>query len=351
MSQKHNNIKQVAVIGAGPAGLQTAMALSQNHVQVLLIDKQAKTGGHLEKWSHLFPDSRPSNEVLKVLQQGIQKENIQILNNKRVSKISKSNGQWELGTDDGLVINSDAVVIATGFNTFDAHQKEEYGYGIYPAVVTSETLESIFKGETAWPFNSSGKDLRFGFVHCVGSRDAKCGNLYCSKVCCVTAVKQSIELKKKFPHASVYCFYMDMRMFGTGYEELYQEAQTKYNIQFIRGRLSEASPAGNNRIQVKAEDTLLGRPAKLTLDMLVLMVGITPAVSLEIQNDAVYLKAPELGASFIKPDDGFLRINNHQHEGLFITGACKGPASIPEVLQDAKATSIEVMNYLSKKTV
>ncbi len=349
MSQKNNNIKQVAIIGAGPAGLQAATVLSQNQVQVLLIDKQAKTGGHLEKWSHLFPDSRPSNEILKVLQQGIQKENIQFFKNKRVSKISKSNGQWELGTDDGLVINSDAVVIATGFNTFDAHQKEEYGYGIYPAVVTSENLESIFKGETTWPFNSSGKDLRFGIVHCVGSRDAKCGNLYCSKVCCVTAVKQAIELKKKFPGATVYCFYMDMRMFGTGYEELYQEAQTKYNIQFIRGRLSEASPSQDNRLQVKAEDTLLGRPAKLTLDMLVLMVGMIPAVSLEMKNDAVYLNQPAYGSSFITPDDVFLKMNHHQQAGLFITGACKGPASIPEVLQDAKATSIEVLNYFNNK--
>ena len=84
---------------------------------------------------------------------------------------------------------------------------------------------------------------RIGFVHCVGSRDEKVGNRYCSKVCCATAVKQACEIKQQFPDAVVYCFYMDLRMFGRGYEDMYLEAQKKYGVIFVRGRgISSSRP-------------------------------------------------------------------------------------------------------------
>lgn len=340
---------QVTIIGAGPAGLQAAITLAENGVGVKLIEKHNTAGGHLAQWAHLFPDQRPASEVFQALKKGVDQHSLQVIFDKKVSSLSKRNGKWEVKSVDGFSCESDAVIMATGFNTFDAHQKEEYGYGVYPSVITSESLESVFKGEQGWPFNPEKKDLRFGIVHCVGSRDAKCGNLYCSKVCCVTAVKQAIELKKRFPQSEVYCFYMDMRMFGNGYEELYQEAQTKYNVQFIRGRLSEASPANQNRVQVKAEDTLLGRPLKLTLDMLVLMVGMVPACQSEIVNDKIFLRDSGFEASFMKPNDGFVSMNATPNEGLFLAGTCKGPATIPEVIQDGRSAAVEVVKYLKTK--
>ena len=82
---------------------------------------------------------------------------------------------------------------------------------------------------------------RIGIVHCVGSRDEKVGNFHCSKVCCVTAVKQAIEIKEHLPETEVICFYMDMRMFGPYYEELYRESQEKWGVNYIRGKVSETS--------------------------------------------------------------------------------------------------------------
>jgi len=82
-------------------------------------------------------------------------------------------------------------------------------------------------------------------VHCVGSRDEKVGNHYCSKVCCVTGVKQAIELQEQYPGVEIYCFYMDLRMYGEGFEELYRKAQEKNNVQFIRGRVSECLKQSN----------------------------------------------------------------------------------------------------------
>lgn len=102
---------------------------------------------------------------------------------------------------------------------------------------------------------------------------------HCSRVCCITGVKQAIEMKQAIPDAEVYSFYMDMRMFGPGYEELYRQAQQEFNIHFIRGRISEASQTIDNRVQIKAEDTLIGLPLKMTVDMLVLIVGMKAGAS------------------------------------------------------------------------
>jgi heterodisulfide reductase subunit A2 len=121
---------------------------------------------------------------------------------------------------------------------FDATKKEEYGYGIYDNVITSADLEKLFL-DSKLLVNPLGKTpKKIGLVHCVGSRDEKVGNVYCSKVCCVTAVKQAIEIKERLPESDVYCFYMDLRMYGMHFEALYKEAQEKYAVNFIRGRLS-----------------------------------------------------------------------------------------------------------------
>lgn len=339
--------KRVSVIGAGPAGLKAAATLASNGIEVQLFEKSNITGGHLSKWHSLFPTLESASNLMESLQVGVNHPNIQLLPSQAVQSIHNSNGKWEVVSSSGERHQSDAVLIATGFKLFAAERKEEYGYGIYPQVVTSADLEAMLNQQKKWPFAPSSSQLRIGLVHCVGSRDAKCGNLYCSKVCCVTAVKQAISIKKKFPSAQVFCFYMDMRMFGVGYEELYHEAQTKYNIQFIRGRLSEASPSADGKVQVKAEDTLMGKPMKLTLNMLVLMVGMEPAAQLNQQNGGYYFTESTFGDKFLKPKDSWLGYNRYNQPGLFVAGACKGASSLPDVIQDAKAASVEICSYLN----
>ncbi|MDR2928938.1 MAG: FAD-dependent oxidoreductase [Cytophagaceae bacterium] len=339
--------KNAVIIGGGVAGLKAAATLSRMGIGVTLFERQEKNGGHLARWHKLFPAIQDAETVLKPLLSAINTKNIVVQNNSAVKGFRRKGSQWEVVTDAGSTV-ADAVLLATGFDLFDARLKEEYGYGIYPAVITSEELEQVFSRKADFPFDTSKENLKIGMVHCVGSRDAKCGNTYCSKVCCITAVKQAIELRKMFPRSTVYCFYMDVRMFGTGYEELYHEAQTAYNIQFVRGRLSEASPAHDDTVQVKAEDTLLGLQLKASLDMLVLMVGMTPAHKLVMNGDDIQLVSPAFGDVFYQPLDGFMNANVLNADGVFVAGASKGPASIPDVLQDAQAAAIEVYNYLKR---
>ena len=265
--------KHVVVIGGGVAGLEAAGRLSREGMEVSLLEKEGITGGHLNRWFKLFPDRRDSSEVKDYLDELIHVKNIRLFTNVTIEKLRKDKDHFTVLTNDGKELLADAVVVATGFDLFKSSRKEEYGYGIYDNVITSSDLEEMFrKGEIVKSDGSVPANI--GIVHCVGSRDEKVGNLYCSKLCCVTAVKQAIEIREHLPESTVFCFYMDMRMGGAYYEELYREAQEVWGVNFIRGKVSEAGEAIDKRVVIKVEDTLAGRPLKMNLDLLVLMAGM-----------------------------------------------------------------------------
>jgi heterodisulfide reductase subunit A len=161
-------------------------------------------------------------------------------------------------------------------------------------------------------------------------------------------VKQAIAVKEAYPGCEVLNFYMDLRMFGSGYEELYQEAQEKYGITFIRGRVSEASQNMNGAVVLKAEDTLLGRPLKVTADWLVLLVGMEPGTRNDQLAGAVGVTLDQAG--FLEGTDKFLKPGVTSAEGVFVAGACGGPASIPEAVNQGRAAAFSVLCYLKGQT-
>ena len=185
---------------------------------------------------------------------------------------------------------------------------------------------------------------RIGFVHCVGSRDVKVNNTYCSKVCCATALKQACEIKDEFPDADVYCFYMDLRMFGKGYEDLYLKAQKDFDIKCVRGRVCEVSENIEGKLVIKAEDTLLGTPMKMTLDLLVLMCGMEKADGIERIQNMLNLKSNSDG--FIENENNFIGMHLTKERGVFVAGACTSPKTLPETLAEARSVAMEVFNYL-----
>ena len=183
-----------------------------------------------------------------------------------------------------------------------------------------------------------------GIVHCVGSRDEKVGNLYCSKLCCVTAVKQAIEIREHLPESKVFCFYMDMRMGGAYYEELYREAQEKWGVNFIRGKVSEAGESIDNKLVIKVEDTLAGRPLKMELDMLVLMAGMEMS---EGGKKIAGMGGLNTGENrFFAAADHHYGSNRSNINGVFYAGTCTAPMNITETISHARAAVSEVMDYL-----
>lgn len=323
--------------------MEAAGQLARAGYSVTLLEKESDLGGHIKEWYHLFPDRRSSNEVVSYLDSMTDHKNITVLRSTVIESIQKNRKGILIKTISGNEIEADAIILATGFDLFRSEKKEEYGYGIYDNVITSADLEKMFrKGELKLKNgNTPGK---IGLVHCVGSRDEKSGNLYCSKLCCVTAVKQAMELREKLPGSKVFSFYMDMRMGGAHYEELYMEAQEKHAVSFIRGKVSEVGEAHNGKLVVKVEDTLAGRPLRIELDMLVLMAGME--MSEGGKQMAGILKLNTGDNRFFKSTDNHYGSNLSNEDGVFYAGTCTAPMSIPETISHARAAVAEVMNYL-----
>lgn len=337
--------KHVFIVGGGVAGAEAASQLLKLGFDVTLAEKEARLGGKLNKWDRLFPSKRKSAEVTGFLADGLSGDNFRLLLNTEVQHIQRNNGGFIIssGTEE---FRADAILVATGYEVFDARIKEEYGYGIYENVITSVELEARFK-EGGKIVTSKGEEPgRIGFVHCVGSRDEKVGNHYCSQVCCVTAVKQAMEVKEILPRSEVFCFYMDLRMFGLQFEDLYRESQEKWGVNFIRGRVSEAAENIDGTILIKVEDTLAGRPLKMKVDLLVLMVGFVPSSgTLKIGKLLNLEFTPE---NFLKPVDEHTDTHSTNQRGLFIAGTCKSPKTIADTFADASAAALKIKQYIEE---
>jgi heterodisulfide reductase subunit A len=337
--------KHIVIIGGGTAGCVAAGRLAREGYNISLLEKDESAGGKVRNWFQLFPDRRKSNEVLAFLEKEINHPLIDFRVGEKINKISRDKGKFNISTESTTIKGADALLIATGFDLFEAGRKEEYGYGIYPDVITSPELEDMFhKGKIRTSLGQIPE--RIGIVHCVGSRDEKVGNFHCSKVCCVTAVKQAIEIKEILPDTEVICFYMDMRMFGPYYEELYRESQEKWGVQFIRGKVSETSENIDGRLVIKAEDTLSGRPIKMNVDLLVLMLGMENAKS-----GLALREHLDLGVGvnrFFSIRDNHYANNLSDIEGLFYAGTCTAPMNITDTISHARAAVTEITEYLNK---
>ncbi|ODS38786.1 MAG: pyridine nucleotide-disulfide oxidoreductase, partial [Candidatus Altiarchaeales archaeon WOR_SM1_79] len=256
-----------------------------------------------------------------------------------INKIEKSGKKFKVNGQD-----ADAVLIATGFEPFDATLKEEYGYRIYDNVITSLELDDMLKaGALKTKAGKTPKSV--GLVHCVGSRDEKVNNNYCSRVCCTNVIKSGIEIREHYPDTGVLCFYMDVRAYGRGYEELYRKSQEECGVTFIRSRLSEANENADKTLLLRIEDTLVGKPMKVNVDILVLMVGMCPSVNATSLKDSLGLETGDDG--FFKTKNKHSANNESNVAGVFYAGAATGPKAIVESITDGRAAAAEIHSYLS----
>jgi len=333
--------ENVVIIGGGIAAMESARQLLFLGYNPIVIEKDGCLGGHVGRWNRLFPDRSPASSVVEELESSISDANVFL--ETEVIYINRLTNAYNVMLNNGVNIVSRAILIASGFDLFNAARKEEYGYGVYDRVITNADLESWFNGnaDSRIPEGIS----KIGFVHCVGSRDLKAGNNQCSKVCCVTAVKQAMEIKAHFPQAEVFSFYMDLRLFGRKYEDFYIDAQTKYGVHFVRGRVSEIAETIDGRIKIKTEDTLAGRPLELSLDLVVLMSGMAPPQRTKEFARMLNLDVDEDG--FFKSRDNVCSIVRSNRSGVFYAGACTGPKTIPETIAEARSAALQIHQYLT----
>ncbi len=336
-------MKNIVTIGGGIAGIEASAVLAGLGYNVTIIEKEKNIGGKLNFWDHLFPDFKPAKEINAYTNKILKTDNISVKTNADIHKIEKQNGTWYIYTGN-IRYSADALIVSTGYELFDAERKEEYGYKIYDNVLTSADIEKMLK-DTGTVRTVSGQiPQRIGIIHCVGSRDEKSNNHYCSKVCCVTGVKQAIEINKILPQTQIYCFYMDLRMFDKHFEELYRTAQESHNIQFIRGRVSEVADTFDKRLLLKTEDTLSGRPLKLNVDMIILLIGMEAGAGTEKIGKMLNLEFEK--SRFLKTGNEHNEINLSAQKGVFLAGTCTAPGSIKDTIENARSAAFEAHKYL-----
>ncbi|MDP2816150.1 MAG: CoB--CoM heterodisulfide reductase iron-sulfur subunit A family protein, partial [Rectinemataceae bacterium] len=245
-----------------------------------------------------------------------------------------------------------AIVVANGFDPYDPTSKEEYGFGIYKNVITGLQLERLLhsagptKGEVKRP-SDGAVPKRLAFVQCVGSRDERT-NKYCSRVCCMYAIKNALLIKQNNPENKIFLYYIDIRAFGKGYEEFYKRAQ-ELGIRFVRGRVAEIFEERNGNLVIHADDTLLGITTENEVDMVVLSVGMTPRF-----DSSKLQKMLGLGTS---PDGFFMEAHAKLRpvetlvDGVFLAGTAQGPKDIPDAVAHAKGAASSALGVVSKKTL
>jgi heterodisulfide reductase subunit A len=244
-------------------------------------------------------------------------------------------------------VEAGSVIIASGFQTFDAARIPAYGYGRYPNILTAMEFERLVNasGPTGGKvlLADGGEPKAVGIIHCVGSRDENYHE-YCSRVCCMYSLKFAHLLKEK-TKAVIYDFYIDMRCFGKGYEEFYHRL-LKEGTRFVRGRVSEITTLAvtdkeEGKLIIRVEDTLLGAVRRIPVDMAILAVGLEPdadhnrlakTFNISCSQDTFFLERhPKLApvASF--------------SDGIFLAGTCQGPKDIPDTVAQAGAAAAEAL--------
>jgi heterodisulfide reductase subunit A len=253
-------------------------------------------------------------------------------------------------------VKAGTIILATGWDPYDATRMKQYGFGRYQNVITALQMERLLSsfGPTGGKVQRPS-DLKepksIVFIQCVGSREfTGKGRKYCSRVCCMYATKQARSYKEKHPEAKIYIFYIDIRAFGKGYEEFYNDAGRNYGIRFIRGRVSEVYEGENNNIIVRAEDTLLQRQIELEVDLLILSIGLEPQSDIDDIARIFNVTASKTEDGFLLEAHPKLRPVDTLTEGIFVAGV-QGPKDIPDTVAQAKAAASSAATLMSRKVI
>ena len=251
-------------------------------------------------------------------------------------------------SDQEVVEEVGSIVVATGLETYDPTEMDEYGYSRFEDVLTSLEFERLINaggptgGELIRP-SDRRKPRSVGFIQCVGSRSARKGKSYCSAICCMNTVKSTLSLKEHDPDLDIKVFYIDIRAFGKGFEDLYQRSR-RLGVKYLRGLPGKVEATADGRLRVAVENAAGGKVEFHDLDLLVLAVGIQPAggthrlqkmLGLQLTSDGFFLEAhPKL-----QPVDAATR-------GVFYAGCAEGPKDIKDSVTQASAAAVRAIRLM-----
>jgi heterodisulfide reductase subunit A2 len=247
-------------------------------------------------------------------------------------------------------LTAGTAVVTTGFEMTPLEDKTQYGQGKIPNVITALQMERLLAPHGPYnrvlrPYDGMEPD-NIAFIQCAGSRDQSLGIPYCSRVCCMYAIKQAMLLSGSLPLADITIYYMDIRAFGKGYEQFFQNAQAM-GVNFVKGKAAFLDAGENGAVRVRYESQEAeGGVQMAEHDLVVLSLGLLPG-----WNPAGSCALATGTDHFIKTVKPKLAPTLTEMEGVFVAGAAAGPKDIVDSIVEAGAAAMEASRYLATRTL
>lgn len=348
-----NTKRAVAVIGAGVAGMRAAIDLARMGNDVYLIEKENTPGGHIAQAGKLFMTGETGKNMTERLLSQIQTiPHIKLFKGASVEKISGNIGNFMLEVHIGseiLKLNIGSVLVTTGFDFYQP-KEGEYGFALSDKVITLEKLNSlIMEHEKKLIYNN--KEIKnIAYIYCVGNRQTKGENKYCSRFCCTAAIYSSLNLHEKFNGIKTYHLYRDIRTYGKQ-ELLYEKSSGLGDVYF---RFEEKEPPvvefSGKKPVIKFKDYLTSK-LELTIepDLIVLVNGMVPRNDSSVISEK--LKIPVGNDRFFNEIHPKLKPVETVIKGIFIGGACQGPKNISESVQSSLSGTAKINALIKSGTI
>jgi heterodisulfide reductase subunit A len=329
-------VKKAMVLGAGVAGLSAASALADMGVGVILVERQSEPGGMLRRVNRVGPSGEKSADILAELVQAVKNNpNVDMRLETELTSVGGVVGNYEVtlkGKDGGEtkeIVGS--IVVATGAVPLNAEGL--YGYNGSTVITQVELEEQLRDGKF------SAKNVVM--IQCAGARSPE--RSYCSRICCLTAVKNSIYIKELDPEAQVHILYRDIQMYGTENESLLWESRGK-GVKF--DIYDAGTPPVVKEGKVELYQPLTGMTVDIPCDLVVLSTPlVAPADATTIAN---YMRVPVDQNNFFLEAHAKLRPLDFATDGIFLAGTARYPATVPEAVAQGLGAAARANTILSK---
>lgn len=334
------------IIGGGVSGMTAALCLANQGFKVFLVEKEPKLGGMLNKLYKLYLTNQSVSEILNPIIEKVRNHrNIKLFTSASLKNVEGHFGDFEVNISTNGEVEKfkvGTIILATGAEVFEPFKM--YGYGDHEGIVTQLELEQILKQGKLKP------PKKVVMIQCVGARGEE-GVPYCSRICCMVAVKNATLIKQLHPECEVYIIYRDLQTYGKENEEYHTKAR-ELGIRFIEytpEKKPEIVPNANGKLRVRIYHTLLGETLNIESDLVVLS---TPLIKHKDNEEISKMLKIPLGS------DGFFREAYMEMQsvtlgvnGIYVCGTAQGPKSIDESITQAYAAASQAAAPMLLKKV
>ncbi len=350
-------VRAALVIGAGVAGMRAAIDLARLGNEVYLVEKENTVGGRVAHTGKVFMSGQEGKNLVEQLHDEIKKlSNIKVFTNASVEKTGGSLGNFLVEVlvntatkSEKLSLNVGAVLVTTGMDTYHPAENE-FGYGTSPRIMTLPEFDQWLMKAGDSPLIDNKPVRRIAYIYCVGNRQKKGENKYCSRMCCTAAINTALQVKEKFPNVINFHLFRDVRTYGK--QEILYEKSSKQGDIYVRWDEKEPPVVEllNDTLNLKVKDYLTSKKeVEIPADLVVLVTGaVARADSKDI---AEVFKIPVGADRFFNEIHPKLKPVETVIKGVYIGGACQGPKNISEAVQSSLSAVAKMNAFLGGDTV